>query len=209
MIGDPSSLGLNGLVTTDERHWIYGKGKGFFVANAYNALETDDLLSFPDKQLWNPRIPLKVDFLVWTLCYDGAPTFDYMHSAGMIQDDDCLLCGSHTETNAHLFIHCDTTTSVRAFFLQSFGITWAHCCDVIRTIWEWRNKKSKCRIKRLWGYLPFAIWWCIWKECNNRLHNNVMKSIEQIITEVKCLLFNWTINTDIFQGYILSTLLCN
>lgn len=122
---------------------VMGNGKGFSVATAYSALETDGFLSFPDKQLWNPKVPLKVCFLVWTLCYNGAPTLDYLYNTGMVQNADCLLCNQQTESNAHLFIHCRVTSEVWSYFLNSFGFTWVFGSDVNRTLWEWNNKKSK------------------------------------------------------------------
>ncbi|XP_026420263.1 uncharacterized protein LOC113316261 [Papaver somniferum] len=99
LISEPSVSG-----NEDSRKWRYGDN--FSVASAYSALETKDLLTFPDKHLWNSKVPLKVSFLVWTLCYSGAPTLDKLYAAGMVQDSNCLFCDQMVETNEHLLIHC-------------------------------------------------------------------------------------------------------
>ncbi|XP_026435795.1 uncharacterized protein LOC113333586 [Papaver somniferum] len=209
VIGDPNNhLSLEDSVE-DEMHWKYGLGKGFSVANSYSALESHGFLCFPDKQLWNPKAPLKVEFLAWNLCYNGSPTLDYLHNAGLVQDAKYLFCNQHTDTNAHLFLHCQTTYKVWSFFLDSFGIKWVHSCDVKRTLWEWKNRKGKKMLKKIWGYFPFAIWWTMWRERNNRLHKNMTRNVDQLIIQVKCLLFQWAINTDVFSGFSLSTLICN
>ncbi|XP_026428621.1 uncharacterized protein LOC113324513 [Papaver somniferum] len=50
IIGNPSRL-----VNEDSRQWRYGED--FSVANAYAALETGGLLTFPDKHLYNSKVP--------------------------------------------------------------------------------------------------------------------------------------------------------
>ncbi|XP_026384868.1 uncharacterized protein LOC113280463 [Papaver somniferum] len=99
IIGEPNVSG-----NEDSRKWRYGDN--FSVTSAYSALDTEGSLIFPDKQLWNSKVPLKVSFLVWTLCYSGAPTLDKPYAADLIQDRNYLLCNQMVETNEHLFIHC-------------------------------------------------------------------------------------------------------
>lgn len=50
-IGEPNTNLSGENLVEDSRQWSYGYGKAFSVANAYSSLETDGLLSFPDKQL--------------------------------------------------------------------------------------------------------------------------------------------------------------
>ncbi|XP_026400275.1 uncharacterized protein LOC113296156 [Papaver somniferum] len=56
VIGEPP---LNAV--DDERQWRYGDS--FAVSNAYSTLEDGGFLRFPDKQLWNSKVPLKVSFM--------------------------------------------------------------------------------------------------------------------------------------------------
>lgn len=81
---------------------------------------------------------------------------------------------------------------------------------VYGTIWEWRNKKGRKMVKKIWGMLPFAIWWTIWRERNNRLYSNKKRHVKQlIVVSVKCMLFYWALSTELFDGYPLSSLICN
>ncbi|XP_026419724.1 uncharacterized protein LOC113315679 [Papaver somniferum] len=194
VIGDPSRLS-----NEDSRPWRYGEG--FSVANAYVALETGSLLSFPANQLWNSNVPLKVSFLVWTLCFSGAPTFDYLHNAGLIQDPKCVLCDECLETNEHFFLHCNLVFKIWSYFLKRFEINWVLSRNVKTNLWEWGDKcqrRSRNKKKKIWSILPFSIWWCIWTERNARVHNNLLKDLDQLITDVKCLMFNWGLKSQLF-----------
>lgn len=170
------------------------------------------MLTFPDKQLWNSKVSLKVSFLVWTLCYSGAPTLDKLYAAGMVQDSNCLFCDQMVETNENLFIHCSYVFEVWSYFLNSFSIKWVLSDNVKSNLWEWGDKKvkkSKNMIRKIWSLLPFTIWWCIWKERNAGLYNNLVKDVNQVIADIKCLLFNWGLASDMFSGFTLSNLNCN
>lgn len=47
---------------------------------------------------------------------------DQLYNARMVQNANCLLCGVHEETNAHLFLHCKTTFEVWSYFMNSFEL---------------------------------------------------------------------------------------
>ncbi|XP_026459742.1 uncharacterized protein LOC113360448 [Papaver somniferum] len=139
----------------DDRKWNFATE--FSVDSCYTSLEIDGFLVFPHKQIWNPKIPLKVSFLVWCLCHNGAPTLEFLHQAGKVNSPTCHLCNEETENQ-----------------------------ETIKSkLWEWSVKKNRNMIKRIWGILPFAIWWTIWRERNNRVFNNKKRSIEQLIISVK------------------------
>ncbi|XP_026437824.1 uncharacterized protein LOC113336045 [Papaver somniferum] len=196
------------LLSSDNDQWQW-KHKIFYVANCYSTLDLDGYLSFPHKQIWNARVPLKVSFLVWTLCHKGAPTLDYLYRAGKVQNPECLFCAAAVETGDHLFLHFKETAKLWSYFLDSFGLSWTFSQDVKSTIWEWKNKKGRKMIKKIWGLLPFAIWWTIWNERNNKLYSVKKRHLNQLIVVVKCTLYNWALQTKLFVGFSLSTFICN
>lgn len=136
LIGEPTTT-----ENEDSKRWRYGDK--FSVASAYSALETGGLLSFPDKQLWNSKVPLKISFLVWNLCYSGAPTLDKLYDDGLVQDPNCLLCGRMVESNEHLLLQCSYASEVWTYFLNSFCINWVFSTDVKTNLWEWGVKNAK------------------------------------------------------------------
>ncbi|XP_026377858.1 uncharacterized protein LOC113272188 [Papaver somniferum] len=174
---------INSNSGSDQRIWQAGN-HGFSVAECYKALEDEGLIMFPYKYVWNPRIPQKVVFFTWTLCYNAAPTLDSYKNSIVV--NGCLLCKKAAESNQHIFLHCETTRNV---------------------IWEWRRKKGAAiSIKKwIWDIYPFAIWWAIWIERNDRLFNGRYKTLDSIINGVKTLVFNCCVGRDIFQGYSLNT----
>ncbi|XP_026460734.1 uncharacterized protein LOC113361851 [Papaver somniferum] len=118
LVGDPSVV-MGSADEDDQRKWELGDD--FSVANCYDSLDVDGFLSFPHKQLWNPKIPLKVSFLVWTLCFNGAPTNDYLARTDRANTGNCILCNAELETNEHLFLHCKETSKLWSYFFDSFG----------------------------------------------------------------------------------------
>ncbi|XP_026445035.1 uncharacterized protein LOC113345474 [Papaver somniferum] len=106
------------LLSADNDQWQW-KHKDFSVANCYSTLDLDGYFSFSYKQIWNARVPLKVSFLVWTLCHKGAPTLDYLYRAGKVQNPDCLFCATAVETSDHLFLHCREAAKLWSYFLDS------------------------------------------------------------------------------------------
>ncbi|XP_026383736.1 uncharacterized protein LOC113279249 [Papaver somniferum] len=181
----------------------------FTVASCYSSLEVDGFLAFPHKQIWNPKIPLKVSFLAWTLFHDGAPSLEFLQRVGKVNSSTCLLCNTEQETQSHLFLHCSETRKVWHYFLDSFGVKWVFSENVKSNLWEWKAKKNRSMIKKIWSILPFAIWWTIWRERNYRVFNNKRRYLGQLIVTVKYTQFNWSLHTKIFEGYSLSTLICN
>lgn len=122
-------------------------------------MDVDGFIAFPHKQVWNTKILLKVSFLIWTLCHQGAPTLDKLHRPGLVNSDQCILCDDVQETQSHLFLHCDETRKVWKCFLDSFGVSWVFSESIKAKIWELTNKKSNNMVKKIRGILPFATWW--------------------------------------------------
>ncbi|XP_026420434.1 uncharacterized protein LOC113316481 [Papaver somniferum] len=158
----------------DQRVWVAGNNS-FSVAACCKALEEDGLIIFPYKSVWNPKIPQKVIFFIWILCYNDAPTFDSYKNSYVV--NGCLLCKKAAETNQHIFLHYDTTRLVWHYFLKYYKLQWVFQDCVKNIIWEWRKKKATSTSirKRIWDMHQFAIWWEIWMERNERCFNGKYK----------------------------------
>ncbi|XP_026377646.1 uncharacterized protein LOC113271938 [Papaver somniferum] len=100
----------------DHRLWQNGT-KTFSVAECYKSLEDDGLLVFPYKSVWNPKIPHKMIFFVWSLCYNAAPIMDLLRNSYNV--NGCVLCKKSAESNQHFFLHCDTTREIWFYFLSA------------------------------------------------------------------------------------------
>ncbi|XP_026417235.1 uncharacterized protein LOC113312713 [Papaver somniferum] len=105
----------------DQRLW-QNDTKTFSVAECYKSLEDDGMLVFPYKSVWNPKIPYKVIFFVWSLCYNAAPTMDLLRNSYTV--NGCLLRKKSVESNQHLFLHCDTTRELWFYFLGAYNLQW-------------------------------------------------------------------------------------
>lgn len=100
----------------DYRVWQNGN-KSFSVKECYKDLEVQGLIYFPYKCVWNPKIPQKVVFFVWNLCFVAAPTmYTYKNS---IMVNGCLLCKK--EQRLIIIFFCTVILP------ESFG---SFCCQV-------------------------------------------------------------------------------
>ncbi|XP_026383928.1 uncharacterized protein LOC113279448 [Papaver somniferum] len=192
----------------DYRVWQNGN-KPFSLKECYKDLEIHGLIYFPYKCVWNPKIPQKVVFFVWNLCFVAAPTMDTYKNSIMV--NGCLLCKKAAKTNHHVFLHCETTRELWCFFLSGYSLQWVFQESVRDTIWEWKRKKgSQGSLKqRIWDIIPFAFWWAVWLERNVRVFNGKYKTLEESKDVVKILIFNWCTGTNIFEGISLNTVINN
>lgn len=56
--------------------------------------------------VWNRLSIPKTRFICWLAAKHGLRTKDKLHHIGVLDDDLCPLCGSHSETHSHLFFEC-------------------------------------------------------------------------------------------------------
>lgn len=195
------------LTNSGEDSLTWRHGNTFSIKSCYNAIEEEGFIRFPHMNIWNPRIPQKVSFCTWCLCYNSAPTLDTLRNRIVI--NGCILCWKAAESNTHLFLHYEETMKLWHFFFNSFNLVWVFREDVKANIWEWSSKKGNSLKQRLWGLIPSAIWWTVWNERNNRIFMGKFKNSDQILQEVKILLYHWSIGTNTFAGFTLNTVLHN
>ncbi|XP_018453603.1 uncharacterized protein LOC108824701 [Raphanus sativus] len=121
-------------------------------------------------------------FLSWLVLLDRCPTRDRLNRWGLNVDPLCLLCNTVAETRNHLFFECSFSASVWS--------TIAHRCQLqALTSWEDtlcqlqalpRNRDS-LRLTLL-GFQATVYW--LWNERNTRLHQQLFKSPETIISTI-------------------------
>lgn len=119
-----------------------------------------------------PKNSIQCLFLfVWTLCFQGFPTLNFLFTSGRILNTNCLMCQYSIETwavNYSLHLHYQG----KFFFLIVLDSDGHNNLIGLRIVlWGWGSKKSSRRA-RLCGPVPFTISWNIWKERNNGYFNN-------------------------------------
>ncbi|XP_026378233.1 uncharacterized protein LOC113272638 [Papaver somniferum] len=77
------------LTKVGDDYLSWNQGNAFSVKSCYDAIKVAGFIRFPHKSLWNPRIPQKVLFFTWNLCYNATPTLDSLHNSIVI--NGCIM----------------------------------------------------------------------------------------------------------------------
>lgn len=103
----------------------------------------------------------------------------------------CALCKTHEEMVEHGFRDCIYSQTLRKFLGDSLGLDF----------WERPSLMEKIRVQRsfrlsrlgiLYGESCFyAVCWVLWLERNQRTFESNIKIVDQVIDDVKGLLWSW------------------
>lgn len=141
----------------------------------------------PSYLIWHKKVSLKVTIYVWCLLRNRLPTKDNLLSRDVISYENQLCVGGYgmEETSHHLFLSCPI-----------FGSVWHH-------LQRWLGILSVDRMYLFDHFLQFGylgsdyihlrstliLIWVLWKEHNNKIFNNKVVSIDDIVNKVKMLSF--------------------
>lgn len=168
------------------------------------------------KIVWFPKAIKRHAFILWLIILNRINTKD---KRGIISNSSCVFCNAHIETCEHLFITCPIAVKVWKAILEK-------CCVFRRPrlwqnelIWATHNLKGNSfgnTIKRIaWA----ATFYYIWRQRNIRIHENVFRlanfvisyvvddvrfciaSLKNFIDNARTRIFctNWGINYDILS----------
>ena len=93
----------------EDRLILKGSNSGIYsVKLMYEALNRLAFESrpFPALSVWNPLVPLKVDFFAWEASWGKVLTPDQLKKRGRPLSNKCFLCEKEEKTLNHLLVHC-------------------------------------------------------------------------------------------------------
>lgn len=119
---------------------------------------------------------------LWLALQDRLKTRDILLTYGIISDDNCALCGTSTETCAHLFFNCHFSKECCSLVLQWLGF---HNSRVhLFVLLKWLQKYCKNSFKRRVTYAAVAgIMYQIWRARNLAIWE---QSVSSIASTVSC-----------------------
>jgi len=180
----------------DRWQWRLDTSSTNIVRSAYNFINANVPvdLAMPASYLWHKDVPLKVVLFVWCLFRDRLPTKDNLFRRHVIAFDaqSCVGGCGEVETSSHLFFHCNLFGSVWNHILRWLGLSAVWPYDVANHYYQFGficgvAKSRRSILQVIW----FATVWKIWKERNNRIFNDKICSIPQVVDKIKFLTFMW------------------
>jgi hypothetical protein len=170
-----------------EDHCVWkGNSTGnFSIRSAWDLLRDKRPLNNIHLLLWfKGHIP-RQSFILWLAGLGRLRTMDRLHSAEIIRNRTCILCGLHTETHAHLFFECPTSKTVWRTVNARANIYWPCCTWPNILQWGSANYYRKDDITHLIAcFLLSATVYLLWFEHNKRIFNNQYLTATNIAEEV-------------------------
>lgn len=128
------------------------------------------------------------NFLTWLVMLNRCPTKDRLVSWGLQVDTLCVLCNSGQDARDHLFFECP-------FSFQIWNRMALRCGHHARPRWEETvNQLQLFQGSRNKRKLLLLVWqatiYSIWKERNMRIHQQVYRSTDAILTLLDRLIRN-------------------
>jgi hypothetical protein len=108
--------------TPDKLIWPHSLNGEYQVHKAYEIITHQASVSGPQpvtnnqttvwKLLWKIRLPYKIVTFTWKLLHHALPVKAELNRKGMHCAMNCLMCNNASETQEHLFLHCDLARAV-------------------------------------------------------------------------------------------------
>ena len=155
----------------------------FSTADTWAALHPQGESVFWHRQVWfQGRIP-KYAFITWVTARNRLGTRDRMRSWGLQVSSTCILCNLADETRQHLFFYCSYSSELWTFFCSRLNI---HPPVLFEDGLRWLRNPSPDEFVKLITKLIYQAAICsIWKERNNRIHNQRFGPTQTVILEMK------------------------
>ncbi|CAL5411371.1 unnamed protein product [Camellia sinensis] len=144
-------------------------GSGLFsVKSVYDSLNLGTLTTVP-RSIWMNIAPSKMQFTCWLAWKGRLKTSVFLHSIGVLDPfvaPLCILCSACDEDANNVLLHSSFSWKIRTEILSWWGIIWVIPQSMSHLLEWWDGFKFKKLEKSIWGTIPAAVIWNLWKARN-------------------------------------------
>lgn len=127
-------------------------------------------------------------FLTWLVLLDWCPTRDRLNSWDLNVNPLCLLCNTDHESRNHLFFECDYSANIWRDIARICDLQPLHSWnDTVAQLQGLRSNREALWLKLL--ALQATVYW-IWTERNTRLHQQIFKPPDAVISLIDNQIWN-------------------
>ncbi|XP_019095172.1 PREDICTED: uncharacterized protein LOC109130228 [Camelina sativa] len=134
-------------------------------------------------QVWYKGAIPRHTFMMWIVFLNMIPTRTRLASWGMQIDTTCCICGIHSETRDHLFLHCEFSEDLWVEATRRLGYR-----SFVFHTWEafsaWLDIKDSTSTQTVRRLVSQTVIYTIWTERNNRYHNNVITPVHVLFKKL-------------------------
>jgi len=144
--------------------------------------------------IWGSWAPSKVVAFSWTLLFYRIPTCSNLAIRNVLERTSNLNCDLGEETSIHLVLHCNVVDKVWQKVLRSLHFNIITPPTLFVHLACWSEEASHRKIcKGVW-LIWHASLWVIWRERNEKIHKNRVRTIDEIVKEIKVLSWHWSLS---------------
>jgi hypothetical protein len=174
----------------DDIVWKCNADGVFTVKSYYNFINDSGIRCAFTRIIWKAKIPEKVKIFIWLVTKNRILTIENLKKRGWVGRDSCSLCNEAEETNFHILITCPFTQSLWQKILSKLNIS--EPPTSVEDSWlGWREKIFPIRNRVGTDICVGALWWCIWKERNQRIFQSLSKCPDFVDREIRSLISSW------------------
>jgi hypothetical protein len=144
------------------------------VISYYGVLIKKNGPSFPWKSIWRVKAPTRVAFFVWSAALVIILTHDN-------------LCKKNV-------VVIEWSCDLWSYILILFGVEWVMPRTVLELLTSWGASVGYGRAKEAWQLAPLCLLWCIWRERNARLFEDVETSMVDLRKRLLNMLYIWIVS---------------
>jgi hypothetical protein len=137
------------------------------------------------------KAPTRVAFFVWSAAFGKILTHDNLHKKNVVVIEWCCMCKKNGESIDHLLLHCEVAHDLWSYVLALFGIEWVMPQTVLELLTSWGASVGYGHDKEAWRLAPLCLLWCIWRERNAWLFEDVETSMMELRKRLLNMLYIW------------------
>ncbi|KAK4730887.1 hypothetical protein R3W88_023875 [Solanum pinnatisectum] len=136
------------------------------------------------RAVWNRTNVPKHSFIFWLAMRCRLLTRERLMQMGIGQDIPCPLCGSHPETNAHLFFECEFSKACLEDTLNWLKTKQRNMG--LQEIWKGVTRKVTGKTSRglIWAILAALIYY-IWQVRNDAVWDQIVPRTHMILQKIQ------------------------
>jgi hypothetical protein len=152
-----------------------------FKVRSFYSLACSGSSRFSWRSVWRTQAPSRAAFFVWSVALGKILTLDNLRKWLVIVINKCYMCKKTGESVDHLLLHCDVASVLWSSLFSRFGMSWVMPRRVIDLLACWWSS-GRPRNTAVWKMAPICLFWCLWREKNNRSFEDLESTLEEILS---------------------------
>lgn len=135
--------------------------------------------------------------LSWKVLLDRIPTRWNLSRRNALPPEvsvRCVLCEEETERSNHLFVHCPVARGIWLELLKWVDSMFIMPQSVFNHWLCWNAGASNKKMIKGFRLIWHATIWVIWKARNDKIFDDKVKEVLEIVEEVKVLSWRWCLS---------------